>query len=244
MKANTDGREQISRHVWIADTLQSEIDEGLFRVGERLPSELELCSRFKENRYTVRQALDLLVNTGVVRSHQGKGHYVREKPLDIQYAITPGMRFSDVISRLGCKPRAQMLSERVICPPPHIANHLALVEGEHAYRLEILRFADDIPLSWNVTWLPERYFPQLFEHTGTFTSLYGLLFEHYGTKLQRLWSSFQAVYPNAREVVHLQVSPSTNLLHIESLMRDQHGWPVEYTSAKYRGDLCKVSIHF
>ncbi|WP_248927627.1 GntR family transcriptional regulator [Paenibacillus hamazuiensis] len=244
MKLYEEGRKQIARHVLIADTLQSEIDEGLYRVGQRLPSEAEICSRFKENRYTVRQALDLLVNTGVVRSHQGKGHYVCEKPLDIEYTITPGMRFSDVISRLGCKPGAQVLSQRVCAPPPPIAHHLALVEGEHAYRLEILRFADDIPLSWNITWLPERYFPQLLRHTETFVSLYGLLYEHYGTRLQRLWSTFQAIYPNARETLYLRVSPNTNLLHIESLMRDQHGRPVEYTSAKYRGDLCKVSIHF
>lgn len=237
-------RERIPRHVLIADMLQSEIDEGKYGIGEKLPSEAELCRRFRENRYTVRQALDLLVNTGVVRAHQGKGHYVCEKPLDIQYTITPGMRFSDVISGLGCKPGARLFRREVVVPPASIAAHLLLAEGEGAYRLEILRLADGIPISWNVTWLPERHFPDLLAHLEPFSSLYALLNEKYDIRLQRIWSTLQTTYPNAHEALNLQIPPNTNLLHIESVMRDQHGRPIEYTSAKYRGDLCKVSIHF
>ncbi|TBL70520.1 GntR family transcriptional regulator [Paenibacillus thalictri] len=243
LKPYADSHEGVTRHV-IADILQAEIDSGVYVVGEKMPSEAELCSRFKENRYTVRQALDLLVTTGVIRAHQGKGHYVCEKPLDIAYTITPGMRFSDVISRLGCKPGIRMIKQEIVIPPQPIAQHLLLLEHEHAYRLEILRFADDIPLSLNVTWLPERHFPDLLQRTESFHSLYELLGRHYDIQMQRLWSTFQSTYPNAQEALLLQVSPSMNLLHIESLMRDQHGRPVEFTSAKYRGDLCKVSIHF
>lgn len=242
MKPYAEPQEEITRHV-IADILQSEIDGGTYVVGEKLPSEAELCRRFQENRYTVRQALDLLVTTGIIRAHQGKGHYVCEKPLDISYTITPGMRFSDVISRLGCQPGARVLKQEVLVPPPHVAHHLLLVEGEKAYRLDILRLADNIPLSINVTWLPERHFPNFFHFTPAFHSLYGLLDEHYGIQLQRIWSAFQATFPNAQEAKFLKVSPNTNLLHIESLMRDQHGRAIEFTSAKYRGDLCKVSIY-
>lgn len=244
MQQQAERGERIPRHVLIADMLQSDIDEGKYGVGEKLPSESELCRRFHENRYTVRQALDLLVNTGVVRAHQGKGHYVCEKPLNIQYTITPGMRFSDVIRSLGCKPGARLFRQEVVIPPAPVSAHLFLVEGEGAYRLEILRLADGIPLSWNVTWLPERHFPGFLAHLDAFHSLYALLNEKYDIRLQRIWSTFQSTYPNAHEALNLQISPNTNLLHIESVMRDQHGRPIEYTSAKYRGDLCKVSIHF
>ncbi|WP_407946336.1 GntR family transcriptional regulator [Paenibacillus alkaliterrae] len=48
-----------------------------YKLNERLPLEAQLYSRFRENRYTIRQALDILLYKGVIRSHQGKGYYNR-----------------------------------------------------------------------------------------------------------------------------------------------------------------------
>ncbi len=228
----------------IADELQLEIESGKYPLDSRMPSEAELCRRFKENRYTIRQALDMLVKTGVIRSHQGKGYYICEKPLNIQYTITPGTRFSDVMERLGCKPSAKLLQYELCTPPEAVARKLQL--GSHApcYRLDILRLASGVPLSLNVTWLPVEPLPDLDGHMASFRSLYALLESGYGLHLQRMSSTFEATYPSARESTLLQIPPNTNLLHIESVMRDQHNRRIEYTSAKYRGDLCRVSIEF
>ncbi|TDG00558.1 GntR family transcriptional regulator [Paenibacillus piri] len=244
MHMELDLLEATPRYVEIADMLQAELEDGPYRPGEKFPSESELCKRFRENRYTIRQALDLLVHTGVIRSHQGKGYYVCDKPLDIQYTITPAMRFSHVMRLLGCTPGAKLMKQEKLAPPEAVRNGLELDEGEEAFRLEILRYADGIPLTWNVTWLPVAYFPELLDHTAAFDSLYALLEEVYAVQLERIWSTFQAIYPTAREARYLQISPNTNLLHIESVMRDEKRRLVEYTSAKYRGDLCRVSIQF
>lgn len=236
--------QSIPKYVWIADRLQAEIETGKYRQGRRLPSEAELCRRFNENRYTIRQALELLVHAGLIRAEQGKGHFVCEKPLDIQYVITPGTRFSKVISQLGCQPGAILLNQEECCPPPHVAQHLQLAEHDPVYRLEILRLADDVPLAWNETWLPAVYFPGLLQHTNPFHSLYDLLENIYHIRMHRIRSYFQAKFPTAREVMYLEVSPNTSLLHIESVVQDDQFRRVEFTTAKYRGDLCKVAIRF
>jgi DNA-binding GntR family transcriptional regulator len=181
---------------------------------------------------------------GVIRSHQGKGYYVCEKPLDIRYTITPAMRFSDVMRKLGCTPSARLIRQEKAVPPEHVASALRMDAADQAYRLEILRYADGIPLSWNVTWLPETFVPGLDVHLEPFHSLYATLESVYRMQMTRLWSTFQAAYPSAQEAGALHISPNTNLLHIESVMRDEEGRLVEFTSAKYRGDLCQVSIHF
>jgi GntR family transcriptional regulator len=232
------------RYLEIADVLQTEIVKGSYKLDERLPSEAQLCSRFRENRYTIRQALELLMHSGVIRSHQGKGHYVCEKPLNLQYTITPNTRFSNEITLLGCTPKAKLLTQEKLVPPEEIAAALKLGPFDEAYRLEILRYADSVPLAWNVTWLPCKYFPGLLDHTRCLGSLYAMLEGVYGLQLHRIWSTFQATYPTAMEASYLKVPPNTNLLHIESVMRDGDMRLVEYTSAKYRGDLCRVSIEF
>ncbi|MFC0331786.1 phosphonate metabolism transcriptional regulator PhnF [Paenibacillus sepulcri] len=237
-------KQQVPEYQIIADKLFAEIQAGQYREEGRMPSEQVLCKRFRANRYTIRQSLDLLVHTGVLRPHQGKGYFLCEKPLDIQYTITPAMRFSDVIRQLGRRPEAQLLNREWMAAPAVVAEGLDLQEGDPVYRLQILRLADDVPLSWNETWLPAAYFPKLLETLANMTSLYYLLEQQYGMQLFRICSSFRSGNPTLAEAGMLQISPNTSILHIESVMRDQHGRRVELTSAKYRGDLCKVSIQF
>lgn len=244
MHQTSDKLEPIPKYVAIADVLQSEIEQGNYRMGEKIPSEAQLCRRFNENRYTVRQALYLLVNTGIVRSHQGKGHFVCGRPLHIRYTVAASMRFSEMTKQLGCKPEAKVLSKERIDPPEPVAKALQLGEQEHVYRLEILRYADHIPLAFNVTWLPASRFPDLLQNLEPLHSLYAILENKYRVTPVRWKSSFRAAYPNALEARYLQIPPNQNVLHIVSVMRDERGRLVEYTSAKYRGDLCHVSIQF
>lgn len=228
----------------IANILHGEIQQQVYGPGDRIPSEQQLCRRFKVNRYTLRHSLDLLEQIGLIRSHQGKGYYVCGKPLDIEYTITPVTRISDMIRKLGRRPGAELVRQEIVVPPSDVAEALELSPGRQAYRLEILRTADDVPLSINVTWLPADIFPDLLQHTELFYSLYGLLQREYEVQLTRIGSTFRIAYPTLQEAQWLNIQPSTNLLQIDSVMRDEANRRVEFTSAKYRGDLCKISINF
>lgn len=57
----------------IHEILQQELRDGFYEQTERLPSEKELCSRFGVERNTVRNALQLLVDEGVVERVPGYG---------------------------------------------------------------------------------------------------------------------------------------------------------------------------
>ena len=60
----------------IAETLRQQITEGTYRVGDKLPTEPELMKTFGVGRSSVREAVKLLVNMGVVRVQQGSGTFV------------------------------------------------------------------------------------------------------------------------------------------------------------------------
>ena len=60
----------------IAETLKQQITEGTYRVGDKLPAEPELMKTFGVGRSSVREAVKLLVNMGVVRVQQGSGTFV------------------------------------------------------------------------------------------------------------------------------------------------------------------------
>ena len=60
----------------IAETLKQQITEGTYRAGDKLPTEPELIKTFGVGRSSVREAVKLLVNMGVVRVQQGSGTFV------------------------------------------------------------------------------------------------------------------------------------------------------------------------
>ena len=65
------------KYAQLADRLRTEIQNGVYTGGQRLPSENELASATGYSRQTVRQAMALLENEGLTSRVQGSGTYVR-----------------------------------------------------------------------------------------------------------------------------------------------------------------------
>ena len=62
----------------VAEQLRQQISEGVYTIGDKLPTEPELMKTFKVGRSSVREAVKLLVNMGVVQVRQGAGTFVAE----------------------------------------------------------------------------------------------------------------------------------------------------------------------
>src|SRR5499427_7925249 len=84
----------------IADRLRDQIDSGALQPGERLPSEPDLVRQFDASRNTVRLALALLTNQGLVVTRQGLGTFVTE----------PARPFTALLSRVAVQPAGQSTS--------------------------------------------------------------------------------------------------------------------------------------
>jgi len=73
------------RYLKIAETLREEIRVGVHVVGRRLPGEVDLCTRFKASRYTVREALRHLEEAGLILRRRGSGTLVRSAEVQVSY---------------------------------------------------------------------------------------------------------------------------------------------------------------
>lgn len=91
-------------YVQIYNQLVEAIRSGMFKVGEKLPSEKELCQTFNVSRVPVREALCALELNGLVDSIQGVGVYVKKTSTTIPDA--PGnIEPQDIIAaRLSIEP--------------------------------------------------------------------------------------------------------------------------------------------
>ncbi len=61
----------------LANILRCSMADGILRPGDQLPSEAQLCERYGVSPMTVRRAINILVDQGVVDAQQGRGTYVK-----------------------------------------------------------------------------------------------------------------------------------------------------------------------
>ena len=123
----------------IADRLRDQIDNGAFNPGERLPSEPDLVRQFDASRNTVRLALALLTNQGLVVTRQGLGTFVTEptRPFTAllsRFSVQPaGHSSSTILPEVGNTAGEPETSRQVVekAPAsPSVAEKLEIAPGE------------------------------------------------------------------------------------------------------------------
>ncbi|HXF68329.1 MAG TPA: extracellular solute-binding protein [Thermoflexus sp.] len=75
-RRNLDLASGIPIHEQLKEILRTEILEGRLRPGDRLPTEAELCARYRVSRAPVRQALEDLAREGLIVRRRGRGTFV------------------------------------------------------------------------------------------------------------------------------------------------------------------------
>src|SRR6266404_2450149 len=138
----------------VETVLASEISDGDLNVGDQLPTEDSLISRFGVSRITVRRAIQNLVSRGLVEIRRGKGTFVA--PPKITQELTERSGFVEDMHALGRKPTARVIGKEIVTADANVASQLALTKGEHVVRIRRVRLADGTPRSFVLNELPTR----------------------------------------------------------------------------------------
>ena len=77
---NASSKKKLSQYERLAGTLRDRIAAGTYARGDKLPSEMELMDESGLSRSTVRHALKVLVDEGLVRTERGRGAFVADTP--------------------------------------------------------------------------------------------------------------------------------------------------------------------
>ncbi|HVA89604.1 MAG TPA: GntR family transcriptional regulator [Chloroflexota bacterium] len=166
----------------VAEELRAEIEAQ--RPGALIATETELERRFSVSRITVRRAIDLLCQAGLLIRRQGSGTYVAApkvtEELGAIHSWTDGMRAQ------GLEPRTVHYEALQVTPPPWVAEALRLDPAVTLPRIQRLRYAGDAPLCLMTDYLAPRYVPGLLESGLMGESLYETLANRYSLDLARV----------------------------------------------------------
>src|SRR5262245_37985593 len=224
----------------IAESLSADLRTGQLKAGAQLPTELELAERFAVNRHTVRRALAMLADQGILRIEQGRGTFVNATTID--YVLGRRTRFSANLHAQGRGPGHRLLSAEAATASGSVAADLRLREGAPVMRIETLGVADGVPMSYGISEFPLPRFAGIddaYRRLGSVTeALRELGVTDYTRKITRLLARM----PSEREAHYLDQSVGRPVLQSEAVNVDARGRPTHHSLAVFAGDRVQMIV--
>ncbi|MEX0626397.1 MAG: UTRA domain-containing protein [Chloroflexota bacterium] len=218
--------------------IRAEIDAGLYRPGDLLPSENEICATYHVSRSVTRQTLRNLAHAGFIRTVRGRGSFVAEKKLSERF-VQRASGFYDDVTRMGLEVGTRVLRQEITEVPLEVGEFLGVT---HAIRIDRVRSVAGRVLAYVVTYLPRERCPGLETFDLTDRSLYAHLRSAYGLRVHSGERTVEAVPAEGEVAHHLEVAQGTPLLLLRSAGRTHDGAPLEWFEAWHRADRTRFAV--
>ena len=225
-----------AKYMRVYDWLKDKIQNGTFKVGDRLPNEVELAERFHVHRMTVRQAINKLVSDHMVVRKRGHGTFLISDKHPIMIKSLDNLTtYRDDIIGAGLQPKYKLLEFKRGSADAANAARLQLEVGAPVITFSRLMYASDIPLLVEHTALPADIFSSI-DSIDLEEPLYSLMQEKFQLKMLYTENEIGCIMPDTKERKLLQIPEGAPCLSLYLVCRDSSGRVVEFSQSLHRGD--------
>lgn len=228
--------------IWkaIAASLQSDIAEGLYGAGDKVPTEAVLAARFGVNRHTVRHAIAALAEDGLLHARRGSGVFVTTTPTD--YPIGRRVRFHQNLRAAGRTPAKKVLLLETRSAHASEADALQLDPSAQVHVYEGLSLSEDRPIALFRSVFPAKRFPALLAHLSKDPSVTTALNQFGIADYTRASTRVNAKLATATQALHLQISEYAPILRTISVNIDPDKTPIEVGRTWFSGDKVTLTL--
>ena len=149
-------KKKLSQYERLAGMLRDRIAAGTYARGDKLPSEMELMDESGLSRSTVRHALKVLVDEGLVRTERGRGAFVADTPALHENNLVFSS-YTKQVEGQGMKPTTRTVDSGFAKAMGSVAKFFDASVGSKLVKLVRLRYLDDAPLCLETTYLPPSF---------------------------------------------------------------------------------------
>ncbi|MEU9171171.1 GntR family transcriptional regulator [Streptomyces sp. NPDC048420] len=213
----------------LARQLEEAIEHGVLAPGNLLGNEIDLSIRLGLSRPTVRQAIQTLVEKGLLVRRRGVGtqvvHSQVKRPLELSSLY-------DDLEAAGQGPATRVVRNATVPACADVAAALSVPEGSPVTQLERLRLTHGEPVALLCNYLPTDLLDLDSDRLES-TGLYRML-RTAGVTLHSARQTIGARSATAEEAARLDEKEGSAVLTMQRTAYDDTGRPVEYGTHIYR----------
>lgn len=224
------------RYIALARTLRSEIENGTYPVGSKLPTEMELCKQFGASRHTVRAAVERLVRLELITRTPRVGTVVTASRARRGYELAVGQvgdllqYASSTCMRVVSRQLREIDEEADPVLQPYLGQHWLVIRG--------VRTGDtaDAPICYNEVWVHPDFRGVSGTEQDIEASVFHLIEQQFNVAVSRIEQVIHAGALPADIAQLLQVPPGTAGLWINRQYRDASGRLIEMALSVHPAD--------
>lgn len=202
------------RYRKIAEDLRTRVEAGEFAAGRLLPSESELSGSYAASRITIRKALEVLREEGLVDARQGFGWFAAVDPL--RQALGRLGTIEAQLTASGATSERRILDFRFVRASPRVRQ---VLQSRTVLEVRRVNLADGAPFARVTVWCPEDLGAQLSRADVERAPFYELLPVPLGGAVQTIGAALAA--PD--DAALLEVPVGSPVLRCERTTRDGSG---------------------
>lgn len=196
----------------LASLIDEQIKQGVYKPGQQIPPEDVLCRRYDISRVTVRKAISLLSDEGIVVKQQGKGTFVTMSSI-VGNSKAHGS-FTLSCKDNGVVPTTKIVSCKVMEAPAVIAADMQLADGDKIVCIKRLRCANDVPVILETDYIPYSKHSYLVDTPLENVSLLETISQHSGLTSSGCEDIIDILLATEEESEHLNCKKGTPLLRV------------------------------
>lgn len=206
--------------------LEYQIRQGIYKPGEPVPGENDLCEQYDVSRTTVRQTIREMMKDGIL--YRGKK---RGRPIVVPVVVHQSLMklkgfFTEGMLTAKLKPSTKVISVRTQ-EFPEISLKMSLAPKTILYRVERIHYGDGQPLALQVSYIPESVCPSL-DMQNLEGSLFTYIENDYGQPIVRAKQIIEIRQSDNHVRDHLQLTNRLAVYKVERISFAGNGQPVEY----------------
>ena len=220
--------------------ISEQIAKGVLKPGDRIPSEGQLGELYNISRVTVRAAIELMVEEGMLIKRHGKGTYVA---MPIFVESKAGGSFTKSCLQNNVVPKTEVLSVDTVPCPLTAAGFLKVEEGDSVHRICRIRYTDKTPVIFEVD-----YFRESVDYIlhGDFENMLmsDIIFSHTGLNVQQFEDVFEVNPATKEHAKMLKCEVRTPLLTVKQVVMTTNRQILYYNEQYILTDRYKYAISY
>ena len=222
----------------LVNILRQSMAAGILRPGDQLPSEAQLCERYGVSPMTVRRAINMLVDQGVVIAEQGRGTFV--KPIAMGEASFQLRELQDIFNDTE-HTTVNVLEARIVKADERVARKLEIAIGQRTVYIRRILRTDGLPSLYHREYLVYDPTRPIVEAELEVTALQRLFSGTGETILKRGDINMEATLLDEEEAQLLQVQQPMAAFCFEHLFYDFDDKPISWGWFIGRADLLRFT---
>lgn len=237
-KGSIDRNSYEPAYIQLVNLIRKQIADGHFPPGSKLPSEAQLCRDYDVSHMTVRRAINVLIDSDIVNTAQGKGTFV--KPINLGSVSFP---LQEIVDLFKDKERTsvRLLEVNTRLSDPAAAEKLDIEVGERVIYIRRLIYRDRDPVIYHQEYLVCDPTRPIVEAEMEITALEGLFTGGSQSSLKKGKLSIHAAVLDETEASLFDAPKDSPAFRLEHIFYDFDDKPVSWGRFTCNGDLIGFS---